>query len=104
MLSKLTALAIAAGVLATPTFAETFVVIDSQPAPLVLHRVDGTHRVTFANCAVEFDTAWVATGTEGVCDAMQMEIAGNIVHMQSPEPYVAGTVVARDVSPVLINP
>lgn len=104
MFYKLSAIAIAAAGLAGPAAAapeSAFIGPDGQVrAPLILHRADGTHRVTFVgSCVVEFDRTFAATSNNGICTADEIAVALDIVTRQQPLPYLTDIQVVRGTVP-----
>jgi hypothetical protein len=100
MFNKLSTIAIAFAVLAGPVAAapdSAFIGPDGLlQEPLVLHRYEGTHRVTFVGtCVVEFSAANVITSNTGECTAERLAIAQEIVSLQAPAPIVTDVQVVR---------
>jgi hypothetical protein len=104
MFTRLSAFVIALGVFASPVVAapdSAFIGPDGQVSvPLILHRGNGTHRVTFVgSCVVEFDKSFAATGNNGQCTAEKIAVAQEIVSRQQPSPYLTDIQVVRGTVP-----
>jgi hypothetical protein len=104
MFTRLSAFVIAAGIAASPVAAapeSAFIGPDGEvQTPLILHRGNGTHRVTsVGSCVVEFNQSYAATGNNGQCTAEKIAVAQEIVSRQQPAPYLTDIQVVRGTVP-----